>query len=95
LRIRLYVLRHFDDKTTAYGDKEDYGQHERIRKLYGRPDLEKLIRSEVERRRGRLLISSRWLTAKVGSHTDSAQPQPSQICKTKFKSSRTGTLIKM
>ncbi|KAL6716962.1 hypothetical protein ACLMJK_004875 [Lecanora helva] len=59
LRIRLYVLRNFEDKTTSYGDKEDYGEHERIKKLYGKPHLEKLIEREVENRRGRLMITSK------------------------------------
>ena len=59
LRIRLYVLRNFDDEATSYGDKEDYGEHERIKKLYGKPHLEKLIELEVQNRRGRLLITSK------------------------------------
>ena len=58
LKIGLYVLRNFEDQSTSYGDVEDYGDHRRIRKLYGKPDIDKLIKSEVADKRGQLLITS-------------------------------------
>ncbi|KAL6714261.1 hypothetical protein ACLMJK_007684 [Lecanora helva] len=56
LKIGLYVLRNFDNQNTSYGDMEDYGEHNRVRKLYGRPDVDRLIKSEVAKKRGQLLI---------------------------------------
>ncbi|KAL2048945.1 hypothetical protein ABVK25_010798 [Lepraria finkii] len=58
LRIGLYVLRNFDDSNISYGHKEQYGDHDRVRKLYGKPYLEKIIGSEVEGKRGQLLITT-------------------------------------
>ena len=60
LRIGLYVLRNFDDQNTTYGDKADYGQHHRIKKLYGKPDIDEIIRSETTNKRGQLLITSEY-----------------------------------
>ncbi|KAI4275098.1 MAG: hypothetical protein LQ337_003470 [Flavoplaca oasis] len=58
LRIRLYVLRQFDNQGASYGDQEQYGSHERIRKLYGKPDIQKLIETEINNKRGRLMITT-------------------------------------
>ena len=58
MRISLYVLRNFDDENTSYGSQEQYGAHDRVKKLYGRPHLEKIVSSEVRSKRGRMVITS-------------------------------------
>ena len=59
LRIELYVMRNFDSESRSYGDRESYGEHHRVRKLYGKPDLQKIIDQEIERKRGRMLVTSK------------------------------------
>ena len=54
------MLRNFDSTDKAYGDKESYGVHDSIRKLYGRPHLEEIVACEVANRKGRLLVTSKW-----------------------------------
>ncbi|KAI4166553.1 MAG: hypothetical protein LQ343_007955 [Gyalolechia ehrenbergii] len=61
LRIRLYVLRQFEDRAVSYGHKEEYGDHDRIRKFYGKPDLQRLIQMQINEKRGQLLISTIYL----------------------------------
>ncbi|KAL8778199.1 MAG: hypothetical protein Q9194_002135 [Teloschistes cf. exilis] len=51
-------MRQFESQGVSYGDQEQYGSHQRIRKLYGRPDVEKLIESEIMEKRGQLLITT-------------------------------------
>ncbi|KAL8742601.1 MAG: hypothetical protein Q9190_004941 [Brigantiaea leucoxantha] len=58
LRIRLYVLRQFESSDVSYGHTVPYGEHDRINKLYGKPDLQKIIQTEINEKRGRLLIST-------------------------------------
>ncbi|KAK3167635.1 hypothetical protein OEA41_010762 [Lepraria neglecta] len=62
LRITLYVLRNFNDEQISYGRKEQYGDHERIKKLYRRPYLEKIVKSEIDAKRGRLVITSECIS---------------------------------
>jgi hypothetical protein len=52
----LYVLRNFET-AAEYGDKTKYGSHERVRKFYGEPDLERLMEKEINNRRGKMLIT--------------------------------------
>lgn len=59
MRIRLYVLGNFVSNKTSYGERETYGEHERIKKLYGKPLLERLIQSEIDNKRGQLIITSK------------------------------------
>lgn len=60
LRIRLYVVRGFENVDTSYGTQLDYGTHESIRKYYGRPHLEKIIEMEIANKRGRLIVTSQY-----------------------------------
>ena len=60
LRIRLYVVRGFENTNTSYGDRLDYGTHESIRKYYGKPHLEKIIGLEIANKRGRLMVTSEY-----------------------------------
>ena len=60
LEIQLYVLRGFDDEGKSYGDKIKYGSHQSIRKLYGRPQVDSIIQTEIDERRGSLLITSQF-----------------------------------
>ena len=62
LRVHMYVLLNFLDKEGSYGDKKQYGNHDSIRKLYGKPQLDAIIRTEVGDKRGSLLISSKFLS---------------------------------
>jgi len=61
LRIRLYVPRNFDNKETP-GDRKSYGEHGSIRKFYGKPLLNEVIKTEIEEKHGRLLITSKLFT---------------------------------
>ena len=61
------MLQSFEDKTKSYGDKENYGTHGSIRKLYGKPQLDRTIGTAVRDKRGRLLITSEHLAVQGGS----------------------------
>jgi len=58
LRIRLYVPRNFDNKETP-GDRKSYGKYSSIRKFYRKPLLNKVIKTEIEEKYGRLLITNK------------------------------------
>lgn len=65
LRIYIYVLRNFLDKEGSYGDKKQYGNHDSIRKLYGKPQLDTIIHTEINNKRGSLLISSKFSCSSI------------------------------
>ncbi|MCJ1313644.1 hypothetical protein MMC25_007323 [Agyrium rufum] len=60
LQVKLYVEKEFKNEETKYGDIEEYGEHARISKLYGQVDLWKMLRQEIEEKRGRMLITSEY-----------------------------------
>ena len=57
LRIQLYVLRQFEDNKN-YGDSTTIGQHDRIKKFYGRPQLDTILEGVIREKRGQLLITT-------------------------------------
>ncbi|MCJ1445797.1 MAG: hypothetical protein MMC23_006302 [Stictis urceolatum] len=57
LRVRLYVSRDFKEESSKYGITKEYGEHDRLRKLYGEVDLDALFDREVHHRLGKMLIS--------------------------------------
>lgn len=59
LRIELYVLRQFINLKSSYGDKEQYGKHLRIQKLYDKPHVEEIVKREVLLYYGKLIITSK------------------------------------
>lgn len=59
LRIELYVFRQFINPESSYGDKEQYGKHLRIQKLYGKPHVEEIVKREVLPYYGKLIITSK------------------------------------
>ena len=63
------MSRNFDDGKN-YGDKERYGEHDSIRKFYGRPKLEDIIKTEIAEKRGRLLITSKREMPRFTSSSD-------------------------
>lgn len=54
------MLREFVNPDSSYGDKTHYGEHLRVRKLYGKPFIEELIKKKVEEEHGQLLITSKF-----------------------------------
>ncbi|KAI9799073.1 MAG: hypothetical protein M1833_004267 [Piccolia ochrophora] len=63
--VSLYVLDKFNHSDSKYGDREVYGQHNRIKKFFGLPDIHKLLTDEMENRKGKTLVSGmRTLTKK-------------------------------
>ena len=60
LRVRLYVSRDFKEESSKYGITKEYGEHDRLRKLYGEVDLDALFDREVHHRLGKMLISGTY-----------------------------------
>jgi len=54
LHFKLYVVGGFEQTTTTYGTKEDYGT--RVQLLYGHPDLPVLIPQEIDHSRKRTIF---------------------------------------
>ncbi|KAH0551395.1 hypothetical protein GP486_007390, partial [Trichoglossum hirsutum] len=52
----LYVLRNFEDPA-EYGDKFKYGLHNRIGKFYSKVDLPELMKNEIDKRKGKMLVT--------------------------------------
>ena len=58
LRIRLYVMRDFENTNTFYETQRNYDTHENIRKYYDKSHLKKLIVLKIKNKRDRLIITS-------------------------------------
>ncbi len=57
LNVQLHILGNFISKATKYGDTSRYGVHSRIKLTYEALDSESLIKSEIQGRKGRMVIS--------------------------------------
>ncbi|KAI9676512.1 MAG: hypothetical protein M1817_000670 [Caeruleum heppii] len=61
LEISLYVVGEFNKAQSKYGDRESYGQHNRIKKFFGLPDIRSLLNKEMKQQKGKLLISGQLM----------------------------------
>lgn len=66
----MYALEGF--ATEKYGTIEDYGNHGRIRKFYGRPNIEEILAKEWAEKKGDAMVTGKpSRSGKKNSHLES------------------------